>query len=77
MSRRELLEFDRKQSYEATTPMTPSVDSVSSQSYLTDQLRHEAEVNEQKITKKLKMTQQSSSRWLWLLHKPRYSEMIG
>ena len=59
MSRRELLEFDRRSSMQVAD--TPSSASVISQTYIAEQLRAEAEHNEDKIASKLKMTQQSSS----------------
>ncbi|XP_067929550.1 E3 ubiquitin-protein ligase UBR4-like [Watersipora subatra] len=59
MSRRELLEFDRKSSLQVE--ITPSSASVSSQTQLLDQLRAEAELNEDKLAARLSVTHRSSS----------------
>ena len=61
MSRQELLQFDRSQATAAAVIETPSSASVT-QSFITEQLRVEAEQNEEKIKRRLKSTHRPTSR---------------
>lgn len=62
MSRQELLQFDRTQAMSNLVTETPSSASIASQTQLNEQLRLEAEQNEQRLSRRLRAGQPAASR---------------